>query len=391
MRYSGGVAEGFGAVADAFSRNFAEDAELAELAELGAAVTVFAGGRKVVELWGGVADERDGRPWERDTIVPVFSCTKGIVGVCAHLLAQEGRLDLDAPVARHWPEFARAGKEAITPRMVLGHRAGLPVLDRVLSFEEIAAWTPVVRAIEEQEPLWEPGAAHEYHGHVFGFLIGELIRRITGLTPGAYFREAAGDELGLRAWIGLPPGELGALARLAEAGGRPPLPGPESLVTRIVTMNGALVFPGLDEPHGWNDPALLAAEFPGAGAVASATGLAGLYAAAATGVDGSAPLLKRDTITGAVRELTAGPSWSGFPDMGARWGSGFLLDSPGFRTMLGPRSFGNDGAGGQFAFGDDEWGVGFAYVANRMIGHGDARAKRLVAAVRECLSGGPRQ
>ncbi|MER5422838.1 serine hydrolase domain-containing protein [Streptosporangium roseum] len=380
MKPSGSADERFGAVADAFSRNFAE------YGELGAAVTVFAGGRKVVDLWGGVADGRTGRPWTQDTVVPVFSCAKGVVGICAHLLAQEGHLKLDAPVSRYWPEFAQHGKEAITCRMVLGHRAGLPALDPVLSFEEVAAWTPVIHAIEAQEPLWEPDTAYEYHGHVFGFLIGEVIRRITGLTPGAYFRRAVGEPLGLRAWIGLPAEEMDGRARLVEADGRPPMPGPEHLLTRIVTMNGALAFPGLDEPHGWNGPALLALELPGAGATASASGLAGLYAAAVTGIEGQERLLTPDTVTDAVREVSSGKGWLGF-DAGARWGSGFLLDSA-FRPMLGERSFGNDGAGGQFAFGDDEFGVGFAYVANRMIGHGDARANRLVEAVRECLSDG---
>lgn len=379
MRHSGWADERFGAVADVFARNF-EDFD-----ELGAAVTVYAGGRKVVDLWGGIADERSERPWREDTVVPVFSCAKGVVSICVHLLAQEGRLDLDAPVARYWPEFARDGKAAITPRMVLGHRAGLPVLDRVLSFTEITEWTPVVHAIEEQPPLWEPGTAFEYHGHVFGFLLGEVIRRITGLTPGSYFRKAVADELGLSTWIGLPESERGRLARLVETAGRPPAPDPASLVARLVTMNGAFVFPGVDEPRGWNDPALLCAEIPGAGAVSSARGLATLYAAAATGVDGAPRLLAPDTVTDAVRELSGGASWSGFPDLGVRWGSGFLLDAPRFRPTLGPRSFGNDGAGGQFAFGDDEFGVGFAYTANRMIGHGDARANRLVAAVRECL------
>ncbi|MGW5446488.1 serine hydrolase domain-containing protein [Streptomyces asiaticus] len=378
--YSGWVDEGFGGVADVFARNFEE------FPELGAAVTVFVGGRRVVELWGGIADEGTGRGWQRDTVVPVFSCAKGLVSVCARLLAQEGRLDLDAPVSRYWPEFGRYGKEAITSRMVLGHRAGVPVLDGVLTFEEIAGWAPVIRAVEEQTPLWEPDTSYEYHGHVFGFLIGEVIRRITGHTPGAYFRRAVGDPLGLRAWIGLPAAEMDGRARLVEAEGRPGMPGPEHLLTRIVTMNGALVFPGLDEPHGWNDPALLAMELPGAGATASASGLAGLYAAAVTGIEGRRRLLAPETVADAVREVSSGKGWLGF-DMGARWGSGFLLDSPSFRPMLGERSFGNDGAGGQFAFGDDEFGVGFAYVANRMIGHGDARASRLVAAVRGCLGG----
>jgi CubicO group peptidase (beta-lactamase class C family) len=370
------VDDGFGAVADTFAENF----EL--FPELGAAVTVYVGGRKVVELWEGEA--APGRQWDGETVVPVFSCAKGLVSVVVHLLAQEGRLELDAPIGDYWPSFVAEGKEEITCRMVLGHRAGIPVLDKTLSFEEIAAWTPVVEAIEEQKPLWEPGTSYEYHGHVFGFVLGEAVRRITGELPGAYFRSVVGDPLGLRAWIGFPAEELGTLARLVEAEGRPPMPGPEHLLTRIVTMNGALVFPGLDVPHGWNDPALLGMELPGAGAVASATGLAGLYASAVTGIDGRDRLLTSKTITDAVRELSSGQGFLGF-DAGARWGSGFLLDSASFRPMLGDRSFGNDGAGGQFAFGDDEYGVGFAYVANRMVGHGDARANRLITAVRDCL------
>jgi CubicO group peptidase (beta-lactamase class C family) len=374
---SGWVDDGFGAVADTFAENF----DL--FPELGAAVTVYVAGRKVVELWDGEA--APGRQWDRETVVPVFSCAKGLVSLDVHLLAQEGRLDLDAPIGDYWPSFVAAGKEKITSRMVLGHRAGIPVLDKTLSFEEVAAWTPVIAAIEEQKPLWEPGTSYEYHGHVFGFVLGEVVRRITGLRPGAYFRSVVGDPLGLRAWIGLPADELGSLARLTEAEGRPPMPGPEHLLTRIVTMNGALVFPGLDVPHGWNDPALLGMELPGAGAVASATGLAGLYAAAVTGIEGRERLLTADTVTDAVREVSSGQGFLGF-DAGARWGSGYLLDSATFRPMLGARSFGNDGAGGQFAFGDDEYGVGFAYVANRMVGHGDARANRLITAVRNCLS-----
>ena len=203
------VDEGFGAVADTFAENF----EL--FPELGAAVTVYVGGRKVVELWDGEASP--GRQWDRETVVPVFSCAKGLVSLVVHLLAQEGRLELDAPIGDYWPSFVAAGKEKITARMVLGHRAGIPVLDQKLSFDEVAAWTPVVEAIEEQKPLWEPGTSYEYHGHVFGFVLGEVVRRITGLRPGAHFRSVVGDPLGLRAWIGLPADELGSLARLAEA------------------------------------------------------------------------------------------------------------------------------------------------------------------------------
>ncbi|WP_427885605.1 serine hydrolase domain-containing protein [Kribbella sp. GL6] len=367
----GWVEDGFGAVADTFAENFSL------FPELGAAVTVYAGGRKVVELWDGEA--APGRAWSAETVVPVFSCAKGIVSVVVHLLAQEGRLDLDAPIGTYWPSFVAHGKESVSCRMVLGHRAGIPVLDKTLTFDEIAAWEPVIAAIEEQQPLWEPGSTYEYHGHVFGFVLGEVVRRITGQLPGAYFRTVIGDPLGLRAWIGLPAAELPALARLAEADSRPAGLDPEHLLMRIVTMNGALEFPGLDVPHGWNDPALLGMELPGAGAVASATGLAGVYAASITGLDGAPPLLSTATVDDALGEVSSGVGFLGF-DGGARWGSGFLLDSS-FRPTLGPRSLANDGAGGQFAFADDEHGIAFAYTANRMIGHGDPRASRLVAAL----------
>ncbi|MGW7487684.1 serine hydrolase domain-containing protein [Streptomyces sp. NPDC054786] len=378
MPYHGWADEGFGAFADEFARNFAERGEL------GAAAAVFVDGRKVVDLWGGIADDRTGREWEEDAVLPVMSLAKVVVSTLAHLLAQDGRLDLDAPVADYWPEFAQHGKEGITTRMVLAHTAGIPLVERKLTFEELTAWTPVIRALEEQKPLWEPGTAHEYHAHAFGFIIGEVIRRLTGRTPGASFRAAVGDALGLRTWIGMPQEEVPRLARLVEAEGRAPLPSADLLPMRALTMNGVLPFPGLDDPHGYNSPALLTAEFPGAGAVSSARSLATLYAAVATGVDGGPRLLSEDTVTDVVTQLSGGPSWSGFPDLGARWGSGFLVDSA-FRGLLGPRSFAHSGAGGQFAFGDDEFGVGFAYTANRLGGRGDQRAERLIGALRECV------
>lgn len=397
----GEVEEGFGAVADAFARNFAEGGEL------GGAVAVFHRGRKVVDLWGGVADEGDGRAWTAGTVAPVFSCSKGLLSLCVQLLTQRGELDLDAPVARYWPAFAQGGKEAVTVRTVLAHRAGLPVVDGELGFRDVLDWTPVTDALAAQRPLWEPGSAHEYHAQTFGWLVGEVIRRVTGRTPGAYLRSALADELGLYVWIGLPERELPRLARVAEPAGAPAdgsagarLPDADSLSVRALTLGGALAFPGLDDPRGWNSPALLTGEIPASGAVASAKGLAALYAAAATGVRGSgsgsaepgqraacARLLSPDTVTDAVREQSAGPWWSG-ADLGLRWGTGFQIDSAPVRAMLGPRSFGHDGAGGETAFGDDEYGVGFGYVTSRMGGpYGDERANDLVAALRRCLEG----
>ncbi|WP_420894837.1 serine hydrolase domain-containing protein [Streptomyces noursei] len=375
----GGVAdEGFGAVAEEFRRNFTERGEL------GAALTVHVGGRKVVDLWGGTADARTGRAWEADTAVPVMSCAKGMLAVSAHLLAQQGVWDLDAPIAAYWPEFGRHGKERITARMMLTHTAGIPLAERQLTFNQIMAWTPMIEALEEQPPLWEPGTAYEYHAHALGFVLGEVVRRLAGLKPGAYFRRAIGDDLGLRTWIGVPQEELPTLARLVEAEGRPTLPPSDSLIMRALTLHGAVPFPGLDDPHGYNAPDVLTREFPGAGAVSSARGLAALFAAVATGVEGGPRLLGEETVTDAVRPLSGGPTFSGLPDLGARYGSGFLLDSP-FRRLLGPRSFATSGAGGQFAFGDDEFGVGFGYVTNRLGASGDVRAQRLIEAVRACV------
>ncbi|MFF8783714.1 serine hydrolase domain-containing protein [Streptomyces sp. NPDC015125] len=178
------------------------------------------GGRKVVDLWGGSVDDRTGREWQEGAVLPVMSVAKAVVSILAHLLAQEGQLDFDAPVAAYWPEFARHGKEGITTRMVLAHTAGIPLAERQLTFEELTAWTPVIRALEEQQPLREPGTAFECHAHAFGFVVGEVIRRLTGRTPGRFFRAVIGEPLGLRPWIGMPQEGVPRLARLVEAEGR---------------------------------------------------------------------------------------------------------------------------------------------------------------------------
>ncbi|MFC5721258.1 serine hydrolase domain-containing protein [Streptomyces gamaensis] len=376
MRTDGWAEDGFGKVADAFA------GVLAGQGDGGAAVAVFLGGRPVVDLWGGVADVTTGRAWERETATVVWSCAKGLVSLLVHRLAQEGRIDLDAPVAAYWPEFAQGGKETVTVRTVLAHRAGLPLVDAGLSFEDVLAWEPVVTALAAQEPLWEPGREYAYHGQTFGWLAGELIRRVTGLTPGGYFRELLGDPLGLETWIGLPPGETGRLARLIGPAEPSRLP---ELFSRMLTVDGAIDFPGIDSPRGYNSPALLAAELPGSNAVSTARGLAGAYAAAATGLDGGPRLLDEATVTDALRLRSSGPMWPDGLDMGAGWGTGFTTSAATAWSTLGPRTFGHDGAGGNSAYGDDEYGIGFALVTNRMVGPGDDRAQRLSGALRDCL------
>ncbi|MGH7299636.1 MAG: serine hydrolase domain-containing protein, partial [Candidatus Rokuibacteriota bacterium] len=159
----------FAAVREAFSRNFAERGDL------GAAVCVYVDGTPVVDCWGGHADPTSARPWTADTLVSVASTTKGMVALCAHMLAERGKLDLDAPVARYWPEFAQAGKQGIPVRWLLSHRAGLPAIRRDLPTEALFDWAAVTRALEETEPWWTPGTSHGYHAVTYGHLVGEVI------------------------------------------------------------------------------------------------------------------------------------------------------------------------------------------------------------------------
>ncbi|RQX03249.1 serine hydrolase domain-containing protein [Micromonospora inaquosa] len=374
----GDVADRYGHVADVFRDNFTTGGEV------GAAVTVYVRGRKVVDLYGGVADTRSGRPWDAHTPVVVFSCTKGILAICAYLLAQQGRLDLDAPVTRYWPEFGQHGKAHIPVRWLLTHQAGLPALDRSMTLDEVLAWDPVITAIEAQAPLWEPGTAHGYHPMTYGWLIGEVIHRITGQLPGAFFADTVAGPLGLHTWLGLPAAESDTVAwGLAP----PPDPDPfeDPVAERGITMGGAFAFPAdADGLVSFNDDAIRAAGVPGAGAVSTADGLARLYAACVSDVAGG-PLLTAASVDDAVVVRSRGQQRHGPPDTGQRWGTGFLLHSPPARPMLGERSFGHDGAGGNLAFADAEHQVGFGYVVNQMRGMGDERANRLTAAVRSCL------
>jgi CubicO group peptidase (beta-lactamase class C family) len=165
---------------------------------------VYVEGRAVVDVWSDLVDPEANRRWEKDTIAAVASATKGASAICAHMLAQRGELDLDAPVVAYWPEFGAAGKEHIPVRWLLSHQAGLPCVDGPLTFEEACAWDPVIRALEVQKPEWEPGTEHVYHSVTFGYLVGELVRRITGQSLGAFFAGEVALPLGLHAWIGLP-------------------------------------------------------------------------------------------------------------------------------------------------------------------------------------------
>ncbi|MCE7080405.1 serine hydrolase [Streptomyces sp. ST2-7A] len=386
----GRVAPGFEPLRDAFAAVFEGTRDT------GAALAVLHRGEPVADLWGGVADARTGAPWRTDTPSVIFSCTKGLVSILAARLVQEGRLDYEDRVAAHWPEFGRAGKEGVTVRDILAHRAGLSAPRRSFSTAEVLDWDTVTAALAEQEPLWEPGTGHAYHALTHGWLIGEVIRRITGGSVGRYFDEVIAGPLGADAWIGVPEAVQGRVAHLRvgptltehvrqqglardRTPERPDWPG------LAMTLGDAFP-PELAHPtRGFNDPAVRAAEIPGAGGIATARALACIWSATVTGTRG-VRLLEEDTLRRALVVRTEGKPVFDVPGPHARWAMGFQLDSEA-RRFLTPDGFGHDGAGGQVAFADPVTGVGFAFLTNRMEAGDDPRGTRIVDALRGILLG----
>jgi CubicO group peptidase (beta-lactamase class C family) len=189
---------GFERVAEAFRENFERKGEV------GASVCLTVGGETVVDLWGGIADRKTGAPWTRDTVAVVFSCTKGATAICAHVLASRGKLDLEAPVAELWPEFAQQGKERVTTRMMLDHSAAVPALRDKVKDSGPYEWDYMTGRLAAETPFWEPGSRNGYHGFTFGWTVGEMVRRAAGVSLGTFFRDEIARPLGIDFWIGLP-------------------------------------------------------------------------------------------------------------------------------------------------------------------------------------------
>ena len=382
----GHVTPGFEPVRDAFETAFAD------YPDMGAALAVRHRGELVVDLWGGWADAANCRRWQEDTTSVVFSCTKGLMSILAAILVQEGRLDYDEPAARYWPEFAQAGKADISVRDVLAHRSGLSAPRHPLSLADVLDWEKVTAALAAQAPLWPPGSAHAYHTLTHGWLIGEVIRRITGKTVGQYFAEAVAGPLDADAWIGLPPGLEDRVAHLEVGPGlaahvreqaQAPKPAGPDWPNLALTLGGAFEPELVGPDSGFNDPRVRAAEIPGAGAIATARALATIWSATIIETNG-VRLVGDATLAGALQVLSEGPPIFDVPPPWARWATGFQLDSEG-RRYLTSSGFGHDGAGGQVAFADPEAQVGFAYLTNQLEATGDLRATRVIDALREAL------
>ena len=368
----GSVDAGFEPVQDAFAANFEKHGEV------GAACCVYLGGRKVVDVWGG--------SYTPDTLQMVMSSSKGVVAVAAHMLAQEGKLDFDAPVVESWPEFGAEGKQDMPVRWLFSHRAGLSSVDRQLSVEDVLTWDPVVDALAAQRPLWEPNSAHGYHLGTYGWLAGEVIRRITGMSVGAYVAEHIARPLGLELWIGLPEAQEERVAPVIPS--PPPAPGTPvdvftaRLLDPTTLLHKAFVNPAL--PAGvFNERAFHAAEVPAANGITNARSLARMYAACIGEVDG-VRLLEPDTLARATDVQAAGEDLVlGYE---TRYATGFQLSFP-FRPMAGEGSFGHYGMGGSVGFAHAGRGFAFAYVMNQMLPSGgvDPRTRSLVEALVGCL------
>lgn len=377
------VEPGFGAVAEAFERNFAD------YEELGAAFALYVDGRCVVDIWGGIADKASGRPWDENTLQLVFSTTKGATAMCVAKLVADGRLSYDDKVATHWPEFAAEGKDAITVGQMLSHQAGLIASDRTLTFEEIMAVTPIVEALAAQRPLWEPGTAHGYHALTYGWLAGELVRRVDGRTIGRFFADEFAGPLGLEFWIGLPESEEPRVSTL-EVAAMPTDPAMlehfarlyahDAYGYRALTLDG--VIRTMPDNH-FNTRELHATEMPGANGITTARSLARLYAACVGPVDGVRVL--PPTIVDSMRgERVYGDDLTLLRP--TRFGAGFWLHEQG-APMIQEGSFGHPGAGGSLGYANPELGIGYGYVMNQMRNElaGDARTIALNDAVRRCL------
>lgn len=367
----GRVEPGWGAVADTFSVNFAT------AGEIGANVAVYHRGRPVVDVWGGVCDVQTGATWRSSTLANYFSCTKGMTATLAHRLVERGALDLDRPVAHYWPEFAGNGKEAVTVRMVLAHRAGLVDIPGTFTLAEVLAAKPVAAALAAQVPDWPPDTRHGYHMRSFGWLVGELVERRTGVPPGVAWRREIAEPLGLDAWIGLPAVDHVRCARLITPPPEEPTLadrfGADSLPGRVFVGPSGLFH--YDEM--WRRPDVLSAAIPSSGGVGTAGALARMYAAC-VGPVGGVRLLADATIAAAAVPHSVGPD--AVLGVDTAFGLGYMVGSS-LPPECGPHAFGHPGAGGSLAFADPDAGLAFGYVTNRMLPDGrDPRALSLVAA-----------
>lgn len=349
--------------------------------DLGASIAVYLHGKPVVDLSGGRTI--DGADYDAATLQLLYSVSKAVTTICLMQLVEDGRVRLDARVADCWPEFAANGKAAVTLRDLLSHKAGLIGFDVPVDFDWLADWSQTVAQLAAQAPAWPLGSGHGYHALTFGFLAGEVIRRVTGQSVGTRLREQFAEPLGLDLHIGLPPSLQRRVTPHVDAPGGY---GTGAMLTTALETAGSHAFHAFSNPPidtaVYNDPITWRAEIPGVNCIGNARSLATLFA---TLTDGALSRFGRATIDDFRREASAGPDFV-LVEQPTRFGAGFMLACPR-EPMLGPGSFGHNGRGGALAFADPETGIAFAYVGNRLVHDPTPHTRlwRLLAAVRYSL------
>jgi CubicO group peptidase (beta-lactamase class C family) len=365
---------GFERVAEAFKANFDSKGEI------GASVCLTVGGETVVDLWGGTADQKTNAPWTRDTLSIVFSCTKGATALCAHVLASQGKLDLDAPVRELWPEFSQHGKGHVTTRMMLDHSSAVPAVRAKVKDDGPYDWDYMTARLADEEPFWQPGTRNGYHGFTFGWTVGEIVRRVSGKSLGTFFRDEIASPLGLDFWIGLPeemePRVAPIVAHVYKAADAV-TPFMRDLATNKESIPALFYFNnGAWRSGGANTRAGHAAEIGAANGITNARGLAGMYAPLA---NGGGKLVDAKTLSrmGEVSMATHDDATLRIP---TRFALGFMKSMDNRKRSMAAKLWGEDcdsvimssaafghvGAGGSLGFADPVAGLSFGYTMNRM-------------------------
>ena len=383
----GFVADGFEKIEEVF-----QDI-ITQAPDSGAAVSIWHKGKNIVNLWGGLADRESKSAWNEDTKVVVFSCTKGLMSLALAQLFQAGKISYDDLVIKYWPEYKGAGKDTTTIGQLVSHRAGVPFFVNDIQPEQAINWDYMVAQIEQEAPMWEPGSAYAYHAITHGWLTGEIIRRVSGMSPGEYLAKAISAPLHADTWLGLPSNLESKVAvsypsadlssffvdlkeKNTDVG---------NFLIRSLTLGAAFPMDLVDKNIGFNSQAVHAAEIPGAGGISTAHGISKIWSSVVHDTDG-VRLLNDETVQFVTKVQSEGKPFTDLEPPYSKFGMGFQLDSSA-RGYLTPSSFGHDGAGGQCAFADPEHKIGFAFVTSEMRGGEveDDRATRLMGDLRSIL------
>jgi CubicO group peptidase (beta-lactamase class C family) len=368
---------------------------ISQAPEAGSAVSMWHKGENVVNLWGGLANRESKAAWEEDTKVVVFSSTKGLMSLALARLFEAGKFSYDDLVSKYWPEYQGAGKERTTIAQLVSHQAGVPFFANDIQPDQVTNWDYMVSKIEQEAPMWQPGSSYAYHAITHGWLTGELIRRVSGMSPGEYLAKEISAPLSADTWLGLPaelerevapsfvhPDLTAFFVDLAkqntDAG---------NFLIRSLTLGQAFSMNLVGKNEGFNSQNVHAAEIPGAGGISTAHGISKIWSSVVHETDG-VRLLNDESIAHVTKVQSEGKPFTDLEPPYSKFGMGFQLDSAA-RGYLTKSSFGHDGAGGQCAFADPEHKIGFAFVTTEMRGGEveDDRATRLIGDLRGVLKG----